>query len=91
MATNDLPVKVTIPDIPELRTVAIPGADAHEGIYRIEVTLVWRCPRCNGPRGKPYRTISWDGSRRLGCDGWDNPCGHVDFYSDVRREAKGNG
>ena len=34
-----------------------------------------------------YRTLSFDGSRRLGCDGWHNPCGHVDSYADVRKEA----
>lgn len=23
----------------------------------------------------------------LACDGWTNPCGHIDFYADVRAEA----
>ena len=41
--------------------------------------------------GKLFRIISWDGSRRVECDGWINPCGHIDHYSTVRREAKKNG
>lgn len=28
------------------------------------------------------------GSRRLGVDGWVNPCGHIDSYAECRREAK---
>lgn len=70
-----------------MRTVEIPRLDAHDGFFSATVTLVWECPRCGGPRGDVFRTISYDGSRRLGCDGWKNPCGHIDFYSDVRREA----
>lgn len=53
----------------------------------MSVTLPWRCPRCGGPRGEVFRTISYDGSRRLACDGWKNPCGHIDFYATARHEA----
>jgi len=72
---------------PLTRTVEIPGGDDHAGHHRISVTLLWECPRCGGPRGEVYRTVSYDGSRRLHCDGWTNPCGHVDYYSAMRREA----
>ncbi len=51
------------------------------------VTLKWTCPVCGGPRGEPFPSFSYDGSRRLCCDGWINPCGHVDKYDDVRAEA----
>jgi len=70
------------------RTVQIPGSDQHAGHRLITVTLAWVCPDCGGPRGHVTRTTSYDGSRQLGCDGWTNPCGHVDLYSNVRREAK---
>lgn len=73
------------------RTVEIPGADSHDGTFSIEVSLRWTCPRCTGPRGLPFRGISFDGSHRLAVDRWQNPCGHVDFYSAVRREARGTG
>jgi Zn finger protein HypA/HybF involved in hydrogenase expression len=70
------------------RTVEIPARDAHDGHASIKVTLRWECPTCGGPRGEVYRTISYDGSRRLACDGWRNPCGHVDTYAANRREAQ---
>lgn len=69
------------------RTVQIPRCAEHDGWHSMTVTLAWTCPRCGGPRGEVFRTISYDGSRRLSCDGWKNPCGHIDFYADVRREA----
>jgi hypothetical protein len=62
--------------------------EAHEGMHSLTVTLPWICPHCGGPRGEVFDTISWDGSRRLGCHGWTNPCGYVDGYSSVRREAE---
>lgn len=71
----------------EYRTVLIPARANHEGFHSMMVTLEWVCPRCGGPRGEPFDTVSYDGSRRLHCDGWRNPCGHVDKYAAVREEA----
>jgi hypothetical protein len=73
------------------KTVRIPGRDAHEGWDSIEVTVTWECPTCGHPRGDVFDTISYDGSRRLGVHGWRNPCGHIDTYSAVRREAERSG
>lgn len=69
------------------KTVRIPGSAEHGGYHAVEVALLWECPKCGGPRGDVYDTLSYDGSRRLGCHGWKNPCGHVDSYAAVRREA----
>lgn len=69
------------------KTVRIPGSVEHAGHYSIDVTLLWECPTCGGPRGEVFDTLSYDGSRRLGVHGWKNPCGHVDAYGAVRREA----
>ena len=69
------------------RTVRIPGSDQHAGHHLITVTVRWECPRCGGPRGEVGRAISYDGGRQLSCDGWTNPCGHVDLYRAVRAEA----
>ena len=74
---NDTPV----------RTVTISACAEHDGFYSVTVTIQWICPVCGGPRGEPFNTISWDGSRRLYCHGWKNACGHVDYYADVRKEA----
>jgi len=65
----------------------------HEGYpgNAVTVRLSWVCPVCGGPRGEPYDTISYDGSRRLGVSGWRNDCGHVDYYSNCRDEAVSNG
>lgn len=75
----------------ETTTVKIPALEMHEGYWASTVTLDWKCPKCGGPRGEPFDTISFDGSRRLHCHGWRNPCGHIDYYNDVRDEARSNG
>lgn len=66
------------------RTVTIPACAEHEGLFAVQVTLPWVCLHCGGPRGEPFETISYDGSRRLGVHGWTNPCGHIEKYSEVR-------
>lgn len=72
----------------EYKTVIIPAIEQHEGLFSTTVTLKWVCPKCGGPRGEPFKTVSYDGSRRLyNVDGWKNPCGHIDYYSDLRKEA----
>lgn len=73
------------------RAVEIPGTDAHRGMASVVVRVRWVCPGCGRPRGQVFRTTSRDGDRRLPCDGWRNPCGHVDHYADVRIEAADNG
>jgi hypothetical protein len=72
-----------------IRRVSIPAVAEHAGLYSMTVTLRWTCPVCGGPRGAPFQTTSYDGSMRLACDGWINPCGHVDKYSEVREESFG--
>lgn len=71
-------------------TVTIPAKQEHEGLYSMVVTISKKCPICGGERGNPYPTISYDGSRRLHVDGWQNNCGHLDRYSEVRKESREN-
>ena len=78
-------------DQPDTRAVTIPALEAHQGIMITVVILAWVCPKCGQPRGVPYETRSYDGSRPVGCDGWQNACGHVDKYNAVRQEAARNG
>lgn len=75
------------------RIVTIPACIEHGGYpgNAINVQVEWVCPECGGPRGETYETLSFDGSRRLGVDGWSNPCGHIDLYSELRAEAAANG
>ena len=67
--------------------VTIPAYEQHEGLYAVTVEIADTCPTCGGPRGEPFEGFSYDGSRRLNVSQWVNPCGHVDYYSDVRQEA----
>lgn len=75
---------------PSSRIVTIPASAEHEGIFAITVRLPWTCIHCGGPRGVPASSLSYDGSRRLHVDGWSNPCGHVETYSQVREWIKAN-
>lgn len=88
-AEHDLSIaaQVARERLPETRSVEIPACDEHGGIASRRVVLPWVCPRCGGPRGEPFPGISFDGSLRLACDRWLNPCGHVDTYEQVRAEA----
>ena len=67
--------------------VTIPACDDHQGIYKIDVDVEWVCPVCGQPRGEVQKVKSYDGSRWMIVDGWENPCGHVDTYRAVRYEA----
>jgi len=72
-------------------TVTIPACAEHNGFHAVTVKIYDTCPICGARRGDVFETLSYDGSRRLNVDGWLNPCGHVDKYSDVRQEAASNG
>ncbi|CZF83158.1 hypothetical protein [Grimontia marina] len=76
-----------------IKVVSIPRIAAHAGspFNLIHVRLYWVCPQCGDERGELVGTTSYDGSCRLYCDGWSNPCGHVDKYSAVKKEALANG
>ncbi len=82
-------VKVRAAD--DIKTVYIPAREQHGGVYGMYVKLWWVCPICGQPRGQIKNVRSYDGSRVLPCDGWDNPCGHVDKYDACRKEAAENG
>lgn len=70
--------------------VKIPLVSEHDGfqacVKKIKISAF--CPKCGQPRGKVFshNMRSYDGSRYVVCDGWKNPCGHTDYYSDVAKE-----
>lgn len=74
-----------------IKRVFIPAKEKHGGIEATWVELSWKCPKCGKPRGEVKQGYSFDGSHKLYCDRWKNPCGHVDKYETVREEAKNNG
>lgn len=68
--------------------VEIPSCIEHEGFFKVKLRISPFCPKCGAGRGSKFRIRSYDGSRWVICDGWKNPCGHIDYYEDVRAEAK---
>ena len=83
-------VKILMRRTPTM-TVTIPSTLEHNGFYSSTVKILETCPICGERRGDTYKGISYDGSRRLLVDQWDNPCGHIDKYTDVLIESKKNG
>lgn len=75
----------------EIQTVYIPSCENHEGIYGVYVRLRWVCPKCGRRRGVVKSGVSYDGSLTLAVSAWENPCGHIDKYDAVLREALENG
>lgn len=68
------------------QTITIPACQQHEG-YRgnlLTIEVDWNCLICGAERGEVFETLSYDGSRRLAVSGWQNPCGHVETYTEVR-------
>lgn len=84
-------VEVCFYEKAEIKTVSIPAYEQHEGLNSIDINLRWVCPICGKPRGEIKTGYSYDGSLRLPVDTWKNPCGHIDKYADVRKEAVKNG
>jgi len=87
----DLITRSDRPDPPDVCVVRIPMCENHEGLYGAKVRLRWVCPICGKPRGEIKEGKSYDGSLPLSVDTWENPCGHVDKYADVLKEAATNG
>jgi hypothetical protein len=51
------------------------------------VTIDAICPVCKGPRGEVRGHNSYEDGVPFHVNVWTNPCGHVDYYGDVIREA----
>ena len=45
------------------------------------------CPTCGGPRGEVRGMNQYEDGVYYHVNVWDNPCGHIDLYADVAREA----
>ncbi len=70
-------------------TVKIPKITEHAGYpgNLMTIQISDKCPKCGGKRAtKRWEGLSYDGSRRLIVDCWQNECGHLDLYSEVREE-----
>lgn len=56
--------------------------------YMVDVEISDNCPICNGPRGKPILHQWHQDGDTLSAHKWVNPCGHIDLYSEVIKEAE---
>lgn len=71
-------------------TVTIPTKSEHGGcsLYLTTIEISDFCPKCNAKRGvKRWKGYSYDGSKRLVVDCWENECKHLDLYKEVLKEA----
>lgn len=51
------------------------------------VEIPYSYPRCGADRGRPRNLNQCEDGAHYSVDVWENPCGHVDLYDDVVREA----
>lgn len=73
-----------------IKTVTIPATPKHEGQLKAVIKLEWVCPTCGQERGEINNVRSYDGSLSMVVDGWENPCGHIDKYTALIKEATAN-
>jgi len=70
---------------------AIKDSWGSPGLYTVitqTVEISDRCSVCDKERGKPTRKSFYEGGQTYSVDVWSNPCGHIDEYFDVIRDAK---
>jgi hypothetical protein len=53
------------------------------------VEVVWECPTCGGPMGEPKGRNWYEDGETYHCDVWENSCGHVARYKDLKIVEKG--
>ncbi|MFG2404186.1 hypothetical protein ACGFR8_07580 [Streptomyces brevispora] len=82
-----------VPPFPDRMTVRVCDRGSgreYVGVRVVTLTISTLCPTCGGPRG-------WDVVRHnrfcedgewYSVDQWDNPCGHMDLYAAILREAR---
>jgi len=52
------------------------------------VTISAYCSKCGERRGEPQGNNSCDDGAFYWVQVWENPCGHLDLYTDVIAEAR---
>lgn len=53
-----------------------------------KVTISAQCPTCSKPRGEPKGSNESEDGVYYWVQRWDNPCGHIDLYAAVIKEAR---
>lgn len=84
-----------MPETPETMTVRVRDRASEKpwGIGFTDpcvrtITISATCPRCGSERGKPQNLNQAEDGAHYSVDVWTNPCGHIDAYVDVVKEAR---
>lgn len=66
--------------------IVVPDRDNAGWLYGTKVVHVeWFCPICNGPMGSPELQSFCEDGEFYSVHVWDNPCGHVAKYVDLKQ------
>ena len=67
------------------RSIVIPDRSGwgYTGVNPTRITVPWVCIFCGGERGEPYWHNFCEDGHWYQVHRWDNPCGHVEKYTDV--------
>ncbi len=60
----------------------------HHGLEVITVEISDYCQQCGKKRGLPYDHQQYIDGATYSVNRWDNPCGHIDYYPEVIKEAQ---
>ena len=71
------------------QTMQVTVSERDHNLNIVTVTIASTCPTCGGRRGKPVLRPYCEEGQFYSVHTWTNPCGHVDYYPDVLREARG--
>lgn len=88
----------TAPSGEQVMTVTVRDRSAEppwgHGLTRVAVrtaTISAFCPLDGQRRGQPKRVHQCEDGIHYWVDCWSNPCGHVDYYTDVLEQAAQSG
>ncbi|MDH5594032.1 MAG: hypothetical protein OEY68_06460 [Gammaproteobacteria bacterium] len=70
------------------KTVTIPIVSNDKIVDVTQIKIYGNCPVCGGQRGQSMPRFFWEENHVYECDGWENPCGHIDYYEAVRNESE---
>lgn len=84
---NEEPAPQTMTARIRVRELEAPWGSGLTSPFVTTVEIPAVCPTCGGPRGVPRNLNQVEDGAHYSVDVWDNPCGHVDAYEAVAREA----
>lgn len=53
-----------------------------------KVDVLWECPTCGEKMGEPKGKNFFEDGDSYHCDVWENPCGHVARYEELKMKSE---